>query len=410
MPRLKSAISPIVGVVRSTAGDTTIVGSHSQFQPQEYVLNTADPTIAVRLMCADRGRAKFNSRMGSIAAAFRADLPAPLGLVGMTEVPDSVECPESVSGAECAARAFSVHFGGQTPWSKHEQLGAVLGAEWDHKGAEAWELGKDSISHLGNRSTRHLLETLAVHRTTHWRQRFYVTHLSHGDQGEQRRDQARRLIDLVRERANLNELSPIVVGDFNSGVDSHVGEIMQKHFHLIQTSGIDHIWIGKKATFIGARGRFVSDDVSIVDLMGLQLTHHNSPRTNIKVEAFDETGWNFKVAVKTGGRDYAGTDAKVYITLIGDEASTQEFRLDTMNHDDFERGNTDSFLGTTYHLGELTAVRVRHDNSSDNAGWYLENVVVTDCASGRKWTFACNRWLSTDKGGIDFHFPLTGTS
>lgn len=107
----------------------------------------------------------------------------------------------------------------------------------------------------------------------------------------------------------------------------------------------------------------------------------------------------FKIDITTGDVDYAGTDANVYITLFGDRASSSETYLDTPGHDDFERGKTDTFnIFSAQNLGDITAIRVRHDNSGSASGWFLERVVVTNQDTGMRWTFNPHRWLATDEG------------
>ena len=46
----------------------------------------------------------------------------------------------------------------------------------------------------------------------------------------------------------------------------------------------------------------------------------------------------YKVAVYTGDKAKAGTDANVFVTLFGDVGESPETRLDTKGKNDFERG------------------------------------------------------------------------
>jgi len=45
---------------------------------------------------------------------------------------------------------------------------------------------------------------------------------------------------------------------------------------------------------------------------------------------------HYKLAVYTGAIKYAGTDAKVHVTLFGDLGDSGEIYLDNMQRDDFE--------------------------------------------------------------------------
>lgn len=53
--------------------------------------------------------------------------------------------------------------------------------------------------------------------------------------------------------------------------------------------------------------------------------------------------YTYKISVKTGDRPKAGTDANVYIVLYGEGLESKETKLDACFHNDFERGQQDSF-------------------------------------------------------------------
>jgi hypothetical protein len=48
--------------------------------------------------------------------------------------------------------------------------------------------------------------------------------------------------------------------------------------------------------------------------------------------------------------------------------------------------------------GDLTKIRIEHDNSGWSAGWFLDHVEVINQASNRTWTFPCGQWLDKKKG------------
>lgn len=54
--------------------------------------------------------------------------------------------------------------------------------------------------------------------------------------------------------------------------------------------------------------------------------------------------YDYTIRVQTGDRPRAGTDANVYVILHGvDGQSSQKTKLDCFFHDDFERGQLDTF-------------------------------------------------------------------
>ena len=88
----------------------------------------------------------------------------------------------------------------------------------------------------------------------------------------------------------------------------------------------------------------------------------------------------------------------MYVTLFGDNGDSGDRELsksiqvedgdDGVKHSDrFERGQTDVFRIEDVDLGELSKIRVRHDNSSWKASWYLDSVEVQLEGSSKSWSF-----------------------
>jgi hypothetical protein len=124
---------------------------------------------------------------------------------------------------------------------------------------------------------------------------------------------------------------------------------------------------------------------------------------------------DYKISVKTSDLSGAGTNARVYLTIFGENGDSGEFELkdSETNFDKFERNKTDVFaLKQQLSLGELTKCRIRHDNSGrliGNTNWHLEYVKVEDLASGKQWLFECNKWLSLSKDDKQIVRELTPT-
>jgi hypothetical protein len=114
-------------------------------------------------------------------------------------------------------------------------------------------------------------------------------------------------------------------------------------------------------------------------------------------ELYDKNAVTYRVAVETGNVWFAGTDANVYITLIGSKGTSEERLLDTPGHDDFEAGNTDIFELVMQDVGDVRQVRIRHDNSGAGPGWFLNKVTIQREGTPDKWVFPCSRWLATDE-------------
>ncbi|XP_004626039.1 polycystic kidney disease protein 1-like 2 [Octodon degus] len=119
--------------------------------------------------------------------------------------------------------------------------------------------------------------------------------------------------------------------------------------------------------------------------------------------------YHYLVTVYTGHRRGAATSSKVTITLYGLDGQSEPHHLSDPACPGLERGGVDIFLlSTLFPLGELQSLRLWHDNSGDRPSWYVSRVLVHDPATGQRWHFLCNSWLSVDVGDcvLDKVFPV----
>ncbi len=79
---------------------------------------------------------------------------------------------------------------------------------------------------------------------------------------------------------------------------------------------------------------------------------------------------------------FEGTDANVYISLIGEnKQETDKIWLTkklskTKNKNLFEKGNIDEFLiNANLNLNVLEKIRIGHDNAGIGSGWHLQKVI-----------------------------------
>ncbi|KAF6729132.1 Lipoxygenase homology domain-containing protein 1 [Oryzias melastigma] len=102
------------------------------------------------------------------------------------------------------------------------------------------------------------------------------------------------------------------------------------------------------------------------------------------------------VQVKTSDIAGAGTDANVWIIIFGENGDTGTLALKECNKSNkFERKQVDTFRFTDIlSLGDLSKVRVWHDNSGFAPGWHLEHIDVKDEIMDKTFRFPCDRWLS----------------
>ncbi|XP_069323942.1 lipoxygenase homology domain-containing protein 1 [Eulemur rufifrons] len=107
----------------------------------------------------------------------------------------------------------------------------------------------------------------------------------------------------------------------------------------------------------------------------------------------------YEVQVITGNVPKAGTDANVYLTIYGEEyGDTGERPLKKSDKSNkFEQGQTDTFTVYAIDLGPLTKIRIRHDNSGNRAGWFLDRIDITDMNNEITYYFPCQRWLAVEE-------------
>ncbi|XP_041854417.1 lipoxygenase homology domain-containing protein 1 isoform X1 [Melanotaenia boesemani] len=105
----------------------------------------------------------------------------------------------------------------------------------------------------------------------------------------------------------------------------------------------------------------------------------------------------YEIIVITGDIKGGGTDANVFITLYGVNGDSGKRDLRQKFRNLFERGQTDRFVLEMLDLGELLRVKMEHDSTSSNCGWYLECVEVTNTANSVTTIFPCGKWLDASK-------------
>ncbi|KAM6034199.1 lipoxygenase homology domain-containing protein 1 [Chlamydotis macqueenii] len=107
----------------------------------------------------------------------------------------------------------------------------------------------------------------------------------------------------------------------------------------------------------------------------------------------------YEVVTVTGDVRGAGTDANVFVTLFGELGITPKTHLTSKSSTAFERSKTDVFRIKTNNVGQIKKIRIEHDNTGLNAGWFLDRVIVTDMNRPHlRFYFPCNNWLSKEDG------------
>uniref|UniRef100_A0A3Q3FXL6 PLAT domain-containing protein n=1 Tax=Labrus bergylta TaxID=56723 RepID=A0A3Q3FXL6_9LABR len=112
-------------------------------------------------------------------------------------------------------------------------------------------------------------------------------------------------------------------------------------------------------------------------------------------EPFSFSVIKYRATICTGNVGGSGTDATVFLNIIGDLGDTGERLMITSktNVNKFEKGNHDEFLIDAVSLGQVRRVRVGHDGRGGGCGWFLDKVMLHSI-----WLLPCVlRWLDRNE-------------
>ncbi|XP_053277048.1 lipoxygenase homology domain-containing protein 1 [Pleuronectes platessa] len=109
----------------------------------------------------------------------------------------------------------------------------------------------------------------------------------------------------------------------------------------------------------------------------------------------------YRVTVCTGTVGGSGTDASVFLNLIGDNGDSGDRQLVNCknNINKFEKGSLDEFIVEAVTIGQVRRVRIGHDGKGGGCGWFLDKVIVREegQAEAQAVEFPCNRWLDRNE-------------
>ncbi|KAM8949872.1 lipoxygenase homology domain-containing protein 1 isoform 3-T3 [Lycaon pictus] len=110
---------------------------------------------------------------------------------------------------------------------------------------------------------------------------------------------------------------------------------------------------------------------------------------------------HYEVEIWTGDVGGASTTARVYVQIYGEDGKTEVLFLSSRSKV-FDRASKDIFQTDTFtiyaiDLGALTKIRIRHDNSGNRPGWFLDRIDITDMNNEITYYFPCQRWLAVEE-------------
>lgn len=99
----------------------------------------------------------------------------------------------------------------------------------------------------------------------------------------------------------------------------------------------------------------------------------------------------YRIAVRTGKRLGAGSDADIDVTLVGADGESGPHALDKWFHDDFRAGAEDVYEIEAPDVGALLALRFRSQGGIIGSDWLLDGARVT--VGDRSYSFPHYRWV-----------------
>ena len=119
----------------------------------------------------------------------------------------------------------------------------------------------------------------------------------------------------------------------------------------------------------------------------------------------------YEITVFTGFGNSAGTTSRVFIQLNGEDGSSDPRELIDPSKTIFQKRGQDTFLVSCEDFyGDLTYLKVWHDNSGKKPSWYMSKVAIHDLNTGKKFLFINEAWLAVEEGdgSVEKVLPVAG--
>ncbi|XP_052772283.1 uncharacterized protein LOC128211482 [Mya arenaria] len=108
-------------------------------------------------------------------------------------------------------------------------------------------------------------------------------------------------------------------------------------------------------------------------------------------------GYSYIITVSTGDYPNAGTDANVFVLLHNGKKKQDSGKV-WLSDWKFKRGMAEIFdINLQLMLSPLTSLKIGHDDTGLETGWYCEQVIVYCPNTGIEQFFPCRKWLSTSE-------------
>jgi hypothetical protein len=100
------------------------------------------------------------------------------------------------------------------------------------------------------------------------------------------------------------------------------------------------------------------------------------------------------IRIKTGDVTFGGTDANIFITLVGEKGRTREERLNPhISGNAFEKNDLNCAFVDLEDVGQIKELILRSDEWGAGSDWYPEYISVARFEA----TFKIGRWIEDKK-------------
>ncbi|XP_075861416.1 lipoxygenase homology domain-containing protein 1-like [Microcebus murinus] len=120
---------------------------------------------------------------------------------------------------------------------------------------------------------------------------------------------------------------------------------------------------------------------------------------------------DWKVIVVTGDLENAGTTATVSLYVYGETGCSGPIILGSGKHQLFSPNSADIFKINLKDIGEIYKIRIGHDNSGKDPGWYLEEVRLENIATHELLCLTVDSWIAENEhdGDLWKEMPIVRT-
>jgi hypothetical protein len=156
---------------------------------------------------------------------------------------------------------------------------------------------------------------------------------------------------------------------------------------------------------IGEPGDWQYEDNDIHDLT-VENDDYGNFGGNLPEELDRKLKSRYQIMFITGNDKDASTDAKLTITLFGEEGGSNSFLIYTKDKPPrsavhvgtFQKNDIDNIYIQSENLGTLNQINIVSDNSGSGPGWFVYLIQVQDLETGEYWTCEPNAWIAERQG------------